>query len=166
MVFLTVSLFCTFHASAKDFVVVIDAGHGGKDGGAPGSYSNEKDINLAVAKRLGEEIKSRYKDVKVVFTRSTDVFVTIKGRMDKAKAVNADLFISLHCNSAANSNPQRKSLSGTSVYVLGTHNADDNIDLAMRETARFCLRTTTEPHMPDLTIRLNITSSPKSTRRK
>ncbi len=139
MVFLTVSLFCTFHASAKDFVVVIDAGHGGKDGGAPGSYSNEKDINLAVAKRLGEEIKSRYKDVKVVFTRSTDVFVTIKGRMDKAKAVNADLFISLHCNSAANSNPQRKSLSGTSVYVLGTHNADDNIDLAMRENSAILL---------------------------
>ena len=139
MAFLVISLLCPLSAMGKDFVVVIDAGHGGKDGGAPGSYSNEKDVNLAVALRLGQEIKSRYKDVKVVYTRSTDVFVTIKGRMDKAKAANADLFISLHCNSAANSNPHRKSLAGTSVYVLGNHNADDNIDLAMRENSAILL---------------------------
>lgn len=120
---------------AKDFVVVIDAGHGGKDPGALGRTTNEKDINLAVAKKLEKEISANFKDVKVVLTRSSDVFVTIKGRMDKAKAANADLFISLHCNSAALSNPNRTSLSGTSVYVLGNNNVNDNIDLAMRENS-------------------------------
>lgn len=126
-------------AAAKEFVVVIDAGHGGKDGGALGKTSKEKDINLAVARRLGDEITSRFKDVKVVYTRSTDVFVTIKGRMDKAKAVKADLFISIHCNSAAFENPRRTSLAGTSVYVLGMNNANDNIDLAMRENSAILL---------------------------
>lgn len=123
----------------KEFVVVIDAGHGGKDPGALGSYSHEKDINLAVAKKLGKEIERAYHDVKVEYTRTTDVFVTIKGRMDKAKAWKADLFISLHCNSAALSNKQRSTLSGTSVYVLGNNNANDNIDLAMRENSAILL---------------------------
>lgn len=123
----------------KEFVVVIDAGHGGKDGGAPGTFSNEKDINLAVAKLLGKELTRRHSDCKVVYTRSTDVFVTIKGRMDKAKAAKADLFISLHCNSAAYENPRRTSLAGTSVYVLGNNNASDNIDLAMRENSAILL---------------------------
>ena len=126
-------------AAAKDFVVVIDAGHGGKDGGAPGRSSCEKDINLAVAKKLGKILENKYKGIKVVYTRSTDVFVTIKGRMDKAKAAKANLFISLHCNSAAKENPNRKNLSGTSVYVLGNNNANDNIDLAMRENSAILL---------------------------
>lgn len=125
--------------SAKDFVVMIDAGHGGKDAGALGSKTKEKDINLAVALKLGKELKNRYKDIKVLYTRSTDVFVTIKGRMDKAKEAKADLFISLHCNSAAFENPRRSSLSGTSVYVLGNNNANDNIDLAMRENSAILL---------------------------
>lgn len=126
-------------SASKDFVVVIDAGHGGKDSGALGKTTTEKAINLSVAKRLGKEISSRCKDVTVVFTRSTDVFVTIKGRMDKAKEAKADLFISLHCNSAAFENPRRTSLSGTSVYVLGNNNANDNIDLAMRENSAILL---------------------------
>lgn len=124
---------------AKDFVVMIDAGHGGKDGGALGLSSKEKDINLSVALILGKELNSRYKNMKVMYTRSTDDFVTIKGRMDKAKAVNADLFISLHCNSVAYENPRRKTLSGASVYVLGNNNADDNIDLAMIENSAILL---------------------------
>lgn len=135
MILVMAVTFGSIGVSAKDFVVVIDAGHGGKDPGALGSITNEKSINLAVARQLEKEISSRYKDVNVVMTRSTDIFVTIKGRMDKAKAVNADLFISLHCNSAALSNPRRSSLSGTSVYVLGNNNVNDNIDLAMRENS-------------------------------
>lgn len=139
-VLLAVMLFvCPIHAGAKEFVVVIDAGHGGKDSGALGKTTKEKDINLAVAKLLGQEISSQFNDVKVVLTRSTDVFVTIKGRMDKAKAVKADLFVSIHCNSAAFENPRRSQLSGTSVYVLGTNNANDNIDLAMRENSAILL---------------------------
>ncbi|MCM1292637.1 MAG: N-acetylmuramoyl-L-alanine amidase [Bacteroides sp.] len=132
-------LFVVTDVCAKDFIVVIDAGHGGKDSGALGKSTKEKDLNLAVALKLGKEIQSRYKDVKVVYTRSTDVFVTIKGRMDIAKAEKADLFISLHCNSAAFENPRRSQLSGTSVYVLGNNNANDNIDLAMRENSAILL---------------------------
>ena len=126
-------------ASAKEFVVMIDAGHGGKDVGALGLNSHEKDINLSVALLLGNELKSRYKNMKVLYTRSSDIFVTIKGRMDKAKSAHADLFISLHCNSVAYENPRRKTLSGTSVYVLGNNNADDNIDLAMIENSAILL---------------------------
>lgn len=136
-----VALLCSLpiQSLAKEFVIVIDAGHGGKDSGALGKTAKEKDINLAVALRLGNEITSRFKDAKVVYTRNNDTFVTIKGRMDKAKAVKADLFISIHCNSAALENPRRTSLSGTSVYVLGTNNANDNIDLAMRENSAILL---------------------------
>lgn len=125
--------------SAKEFVVMIDAGHGGKDPGALGVKSKEKDINLAVAKLLGNELKSRYKNIKVTYTRSTDVFIKIKDRMGKAKDVNADLFISIHCNSAAYENPRRKSLSGTSVYVLDNNKVDDNIELAMIENSAILL---------------------------
>ncbi len=78
---------CTQPCMAKDFVVMIDAGHGGKDSGALGPKCKEKDINLAVALKLGKELSNRYKDIKVVYTRTTDVFVTIKGRMDKAKPI-------------------------------------------------------------------------------
>jgi len=133
------SIAVSLSAGAKNFVVVIDAGHGGKDSGALGKATTEKAINLAIAKQLGKEISAHYKDITVVYTRSTDVFVTIKGRMDKAKAAGADLFISLHCNSAAYENPRRSSLSGTSVYVLGNNNANDNIDLAMRENSAILL---------------------------
>ncbi len=133
------ALFCGMQAEAKEFVVVIDPGHGGKDSGALGKQTTEKAINLDVAKLLGAEIKRRYDDIRVVYTRSTDVFVTIKGRMDKAKSEKADLFISLHCNSAAYENPRRTSLAGTSVYVLGNNNANDNIDMAMRENEAILL---------------------------
>ncbi len=139
LMLLMLSMAVAFSAGAKNFVVVIDAGHGGKDSGALGKVTTEKAINLAIAKQLGKEITSHYKDITVVYTRSTDVFVTIKGRMDKAKAAGADLFISLHCNSAAFENPRRSSLSGTSVYVLGNNNANDNIDLAMRENSAILL---------------------------
>lgn len=130
---------CALKAEAKEFVVVVDAGHGGKDSGALGKSTKEKDINLAVAKLLADQLSAQFNDVKVILTRSTDVFVTIKGRMDKAKAVKADLFVSIHCNSAAFENPRRTQLSGTSVYVLGTNNANDNIDLAMRENSAILL---------------------------
>ena len=135
----TASLVFPSTLEAKEFVVVIDPGHGGKDSGALGKFTTEKAINLEVAKLLDAEIKRRYDDIRVVMTRSTDVFVTIKGRMDKAKAEKADLFISLHCNSAAYENPRRSQLAGTSVYVLGNNNANDNIDMAMRENEAILL---------------------------
>lgn len=127
-------------ATAKrQFTVVIDAGHGGHDAGALGKTTKEKDINLAVAKALGEIFRTQHKDIKVVFTRTTDVFVTLDGRVQKAKNANADLFISLHCNSAAYENKNRQNLSGTSVYVLGPDAADANLDIAIRENQSILL---------------------------
>lgn len=123
----------------KPYIVVIDAGHGGTDPGALGRITTEKDINLAIAKKLGNLLTATFPDVKVVYTRSTDVFVKIRDRMQKAKDVNADLFISIHCNSAAKENPSRTSLSGTSVYILGNENTDKNLSVVMAENAAILL---------------------------
>ena len=96
--------------------VVIDPGHGGKDPGALGKTrkTDEKHIVLSVSKKLGEKIKAAYPDVKVVYTRSTDVFVELKERANIAKRNKADLFISVHCNSAANTRAF-----GASAWILG-----------------------------------------------
>lgn len=125
--------------STKPYVIVIDAGHGGHDPGALGVKTNEKTINLAIARRLGDMLKTTFPDVKVVYTRSTDVFVKIRDRMQIAKDANADLFISIHCNSAATDNPKRKSLSGTSVYILGNENTDQNLNVVMAENSAILL---------------------------
>lgn len=96
--------------------VVIDPGHGGKDPGAPGktSKTSEKHLVLSISKLLGNKIKQAYPDVKVVYTRSTDVFVELKERVNIAKRNKADLFISVHCNSNNSSQPY-----GASVHILG-----------------------------------------------
>lgn len=116
-------LFAAMHMSGQDSVgqlglktVVIDPGHGGKDPGAPGktSKTSEKHLVLSVSKMLGDKIKSAYPDVKVVYTRSTDVFVELKERVNIAKKNKADLFISIHCNSNNSAQPY-----GASVHILG-----------------------------------------------
>lgn len=96
--------------------VVIDPGHGGKDPGAPGktTSTSEKHIVLKISKLFGQKIKDAYPDIKVVYTRSTDVFLELKERVNVAKRNNADLFISVHCNSNNSSSPY-----GASVHILG-----------------------------------------------
>ena len=85
-------------AQKKGFTVVIDPGHGGRDPGAIGSGSKEKDIVLAVGKRLGELIRNNHPDVNVLYTRESDKFVELNRRAEIANKAKADLFISLHCN--------------------------------------------------------------------
>ncbi len=96
--------------------VVIDPGHGGKDPGALGKTrsTDEKHIVLSVSKKLGDKIKAAYPDVKVVYTRSTDVFVELKERAAVARRNKADLFISIHCNSVKSTQAY-----GASAYILG-----------------------------------------------
>jgi N-acetylmuramoyl-L-alanine amidase len=103
--------------------VVIDPGHGGKDPGAPGktSKTSEKHLVLSVSKLLGDRIKKAYPDVNVVYTRSTDVFVELKERVNIAKKNKADLFISIHCNSNNSSQPY-----GASVHILGPRSKNKN----------------------------------------
>lgn len=79
--------------------IVIDPGHGGRDGATHGKFSKEKDVSLAVALKLGQAIEEKLKDVKVVYTRKTDIFVDLYERIGLANEIKADLFISIHCNS-------------------------------------------------------------------
>ena len=119
----------------KDFVIVIDAGHGGKDFGALGAITNEKKINLGVALKLGDMIKSQMKDVKVVFTRDDDTFLSLKERSELANKANGDLFISIHTNSVDKRSRNRKTVKGASTYTLGLHRSEDNLEVAIRENS-------------------------------
>ena len=114
----------------KPYTVVLDAGHGGKDPGAVGKFSKEKDLNLSLVLKMGELIAERYPDVKVVYTRSTDVFIPLQTRADIANKADADLFISIHTNSA-----ESKAPSGVETFILGTDRMEANLDVAMRENA-------------------------------
>ncbi|MDE6402566.1 MAG: N-acetylmuramoyl-L-alanine amidase [Muribaculaceae bacterium] len=122
-------------ADARDFVLVIDPGHGGKDVGARGQKAYEKNINLAVAKLFGDRVKKECKDVKVVYTRDTDTFVSLKDRADIANKAGGDLFVSIHVNSVAAKARNRRTINGAEVYTLGLHRSEDNLAVAMRENS-------------------------------
>lgn len=117
-------------AAEKQYTVVLDAGHGGKDPGAVGRFSKEKDLNLKLALKVGNLLKEQYPDVKVVYTRSTDVFIPLQERADIANRNNADLFISIHTNSSESRVP-----CGVETFILGTDKMEQNLDVAMRENA-------------------------------
>lgn len=119
------------HAAAKEFVVVIDAGHGGNDPGAVGKISKEKDINLKVALKLGSLIRNNCKDVKVIYTRNKDVFVNLNRRAEIANNAKADLFISIHTNAIANN----KTIKGASTWTLGLAKSEANLSVAKRENS-------------------------------
>lgn len=118
-------------AQAKQFTLVIDAGHGGHDAGAIGTFSKEKDINLRTALAFGGYVERNCPDVKVIYTRKRDVFVTLHDRADIANKAKADLFISVHTNSL----PGGKTARGLETYTLGMHRAADNFDIAKRENS-------------------------------
>lgn len=120
-----------FPATAKDFTVVIDAGHGGKDPGARGRIIQEKAINLGIALKLGKLIEANHEDVRVVYTRSSDKFVALDDRAEIANRCKADLFISIHTNSVAKGG----AVQGTETYTLGLARTDENLAVAMRENA-------------------------------
>lgn len=122
-------------AKEKTFTVVIDAGHGGKDPGARGTVINEKAINLAVALKLGSLISEKHSDVKVIYTRKTDVFIELDERANIANRNKADLFISIHTNAVK----RGSSVSGTETYTLGLARSDENLEVAMRENSAILL---------------------------
>jgi N-acetylmuramoyl-L-alanine amidase len=108
--------------------VVIDPGHGGKDPGAVGLKSVEKDIVLSIALKLGKYIEENHQDVEVIYTRKEDVFVEVFRRADIANENNADLFISIH----ANANPNKRAF-GTETYAMGLHTSKENLEVARKE---------------------------------
>ncbi|MEE3414256.1 MAG: N-acetylmuramoyl-L-alanine amidase, partial [Prevotella sp.] len=130
---LTIAILLCFAVSVvaadQKFTLVIDAGHGGHDAGAIGAISKEKNINLSVALAFGQYVEQNCPDVKVIYTRRTDVFIPLKERASIANRNNADLFISVHTNAL----PGGKIARGFETYTLGMHRAKDNLDVAMRE---------------------------------
>lgn len=122
-------------AQNKKFVVVLDAGHGGHDAGAVGrpTTNREKDINLAITLKVGKLLEQNCPDVKVLYTRSTDVFVTLGGRADIANKAKADLFVSIHTNAIERSASRQPM--GVQSYTLSLKTAGTNLEVEKRENS-------------------------------
>jgi N-acetylmuramoyl-L-alanine amidase len=130
LITILIFLFVAWGHTVQAYTLVIDPGHGGKDPGAVGKRSYEKNLNLTLAKKVGEKISSQYADVKVVYTRSDDTFVPLQQRADIANSNHADLFLSIHTNSSESKEPK-----GLETFILGTDKMEKNLDVAMRENA-------------------------------
>jgi N-acetylmuramoyl-L-alanine amidase len=118
---------CAFE-NEKKWVIVIDAGHGGRDPGALGSYSKEKNITLPIALKTGEYIEKNISNAQVLYTRKNDVFMDIWERAEFANKNKADLFVSIHVNWA-----EYKSIHGTETFVMGLAKDQENLEVAMKE---------------------------------
>lgn len=111
-------------------LVIIDPGHGGKDWGASSSSTREKDIVLAIGLKVGKMIEDTFPDIKVIYTRKTDVFIPLNERARIANKNKADLFISIHTNAVG-----VKNVSGAETFVLGNHRTEDNLEIAKKENS-------------------------------
>lgn len=114
------------NAQDKPFIVVLDAGHGGKDPGNRGNGYFEKDIALNIVLAVGKELEKN-KNIKIIYTRKTDVFIELRERSAIANRANADLFVSIHCNA------HHSAASGTETFVLGLHKSQANFEIAKKE---------------------------------
>ena len=145
--------------------IVIDPGHGGKDPGCSGAIHKEKEVSLAVALKLGKLLEENFKDIKVIYTRTSDVFVNLEDRAQIANKAKADLFLSIHCNAAGKpvmikdpkTGKQRPKLYrkkngkyvvvekpnpipfGTETYVMGIKNEEGKMKVATRENSAIFL---------------------------
>lgn len=126
-------------AMVSGFTVVIDAGHGGHDVGCIGGKVYEKEVALAISLRLGAMIEAQLPDVKVVYTRKTDVFLELHERAEIANNAKADLFICIHCNSACRFDKAKRKevcnevIHGAETYIMGLHVSEANLEVAKRE---------------------------------
>jgi len=157
--FLTVPVMA--QKDGKTFKVVIDAGHGGKDPGCLGSKLREKDVALDVALRTGKLIADNCPNIKVIYTRKTDVFVELYRRAQIANDNHADLFISFHCN--ANDN---HSAHGIETFVMGLHKSEANQAVARAENSAMLKETNYKdnydgfnPNSPEAAIMFSLYSS-------
>ena len=136
LVIMTGILFCSTFITLADeplkneWVVVIDAGHGGRDPGALGKNSREKEITLAIALKTGKYIEELLEDVKVIYTREEDEFVELYKRAEIANKAKADLFISIHCNGYSDIR-----ITGSETFVMGLHKDQGNLEVAMKENS-------------------------------
>lgn len=126
--FVIISGLTYIEGQEKTWLIVIDPGHGGKDPGALGSFAKEKDINLAIALKAGEYLEKNLGNVKILFTRKSDVFVGLNDRADFANKNKADIFISVHTNSIP-----KKTIKGTETWIMGPAKDEANLMVAMKE---------------------------------
>lgn len=131
LIWITIGFAVVSLAANKKFTLVIDAGHGGHDAGALGAFSKEKNINLNVALAFGRYVQNNCPDVKVIYTRKTDVFIPLHTRADIANKNKADLFVSIHTNAV----PRGRIARGLETYTLGMHRAGSNLEVAKRENS-------------------------------
>jgi N-acetylmuramoyl-L-alanine amidase len=126
--------FSSFHQPKREGVagkiqtIVLDAGHGGKDPGCHGVEAQEKNVTLAIVQKVRDLLKAAHPDMKVVLTRDDDTFIELHNRAKKAGDVEADFFVSIHCN--ANTN---KTAYGTETYVMGLSKEDANLSTILTE---------------------------------
>jgi len=135
-------LFGMAQKGEKIQTIVIDAGHGGKDTGALGKVANEKTLNLAVALKFGAYIEENLPDVKVIYTRKTDKFIELSERAAIANRNNADVFVSIHCNSTETPN----SAYGAETFVMGESKNEKNLAVAKKENAAILLEDNTDAY--------------------
>ena len=142
IIYISILLLFTIPISAMtdggQFVVVLDAGHGGKDPGAIGSSSSnrEKDINLGITLEVGRLLKANCPDVKLVYTRSTDVFIELGRRAEIANKAKADLFVSIHTNALPKT---ARKATGVQSYTLTLRTASTNLAVEKRENSVIAL---------------------------
>tara|TARA_R100001369_G_scaffold20091_2_gene36877 strand:+ start:68162 stop:69292 length:1131 start_codon:yes stop_codon:yes gene_type:complete len=144
------------NTAKSKFVVVLDAGHGGKDPGNRGGGFQEKDIALSIILKIGAELEKN-KDFKIIYTRDSDVFIPLDKRAKIANDANADLFVSVHCNSHSSQ------AYGTETFVLGLRRSSDNLEIAKRENSVIYLEEDYEvtyngfdPNSPESSIGMTI----------
>lgn len=160
-IFLLLLSFCVFTAIAQKknakFTVVLDAGHGGKDPGNSYHGFVEKEIALKTTLKVGDLLEKQ-KDFEVVYTRQTDVFIELVNRPKVANKINADLFVSIHCNSVTNQTP-----AGTETFVMGLSRSNMNLEVAKKENSVILLEDNYkktyegfDPHKPESLAGLKI----------
>ncbi len=142
-------------------VVVIDAGHGGKDPGTHGKIIKEKDVALKIALKVGAYIEKNIPDVKVVYTRKKDIYLGLDERAEIANKAKADLFICIHANAVS-----REEIYGTETYVMGLHKSEGNLEVAKRENSVILLDNNYQeryegfdPESPESNILFSLTQS-------
>ncbi len=123
--------------------IVLDAGHGGADEGAKGNLCSEKQITLSISNKVQLLLIDKMPEAAVYFTRQIDTFLPLHARAKFANDMDADYFISIHCNAMPNNH---KHIRGTETYVMGLHKAEDNLAVAQRENAAILLEASTDEH--------------------
>ena len=137
---LLLTIGATAQSSDDKFIVVLDAGHGGHDPGRPTKVDTEKKIALNIVLKIGTMLE-KYKNIKVIYTRKTDVFIPLRERAAIANRADADLFVSIHCNAWHTGQPY-----GTETYVLSVGNTDRNLSIAKAENEVIFLEDDYEKH--------------------